>query len=135
MDTYKMASRVAMAKGTVVVDENVQFLAPMLRAVNIRTIVPRSGMDDDDIVEQLLSNRMIVTRNSKDFVDKASSYDFGIVSLDALAFIDSDENPAKNKTVQLISKALIDFGLWSKRHGFLIELHDDGKHAYRDLTE
>jgi hypothetical protein len=135
MDTCKIASRVAMARGTVVVDENVQFLASMLRAVNIRTIVPKSSMDDADIVEQLLANRMIITRNSKDFVDKASSYDFGILSLDGLSFIDSEPNPAKNKTVQLISKALIDFGLWSKRHGFLIELRDDGKHAYQDLTE
>ena len=68
-------------------------------------------------------------------MDKASSYDFGIMSLDGLSFIDSDPNPSKNKTVQLISKALIDFELWSKRHGFMIELRDDGKHVYCDLTE
>jgi hypothetical protein len=131
----EITSRVAMARGTVILDENVQSLSDGLRFINVRVIVPKSGTQDDFIIQELLPNRIIITNNSKDFIDYASSYDFGIVSLEGLSFIDSESNPKKNVTIKLISKAFIEYELWSKRHGFILELKDNGKHLYRDLVD
>jgi hypothetical protein len=126
--------REAMARGTLVVDENVQALAAALKDANIRVIIPPSGMPDEQIKPALLSNRIIVTRNSKDFVHDASVYDCGIVSLDKLSFIDASPNYETNKTAQLISRAIKDYDLWSKRSGFILVLHDNGRHVLRPLT-
>ena len=125
---------VAMARGILVIDENVSTLAAPLGGLNIRIIEPPKGMSDTDIMKYIIANRTIVTKNSKDFVDHASSYDFGIIALDSLSFIDSEPDGAKNKTVQLISKAITKYSVWSKRHGFIIRLKDNGKHEYEELT-
>ncbi len=124
-----------MARGTIVLDENVLQLKDALASRNIHVVVPPSGMKDDDITRDLLVGRILVTRNSKDFVDSASSYDVGIIALDELSFIDSESKPGKNKTFNLISKAVIEFDIWSKRHGFILYLQDNGKHRYQDLTD
>jgi hypothetical protein len=124
----------AMSRGLLVLDENVQVLVGPLRAANIRVIVPRAGMDDSEIKTELLPGRILVTKNAKDFVYDASSYEYGIISLDKLRFIDPNPDPAKNKTVALISRALIDQELWHKRHGFILILSEKGSHKYRDLV-
>lgn len=130
----RVLHRFAMARGTVVVDENVQKLAEVLRKINIRCIVPSAGTPDSKIISELLPNRILVTRNSKDFKHSASSYDFGIISLDDLSFIDDDPDPSQNKTVQMISRAFIDHSLWAKKHGFIVVLSDHGA-TYRDLVD
>jgi len=131
----RVAERFAMSRGILVVDENVQALAHALRAANIRVIIPRSGMLDPDIKTELLPRRIFVTKNTRDFKDDASSFEYGIVSLDKLKFIDAEPNPTKNVTVRLISKAIIDHHLWQKQHGFLLTLEDSGNHRYEDLVE
>ncbi|MBI2377404.1 MAG: hypothetical protein HYV07_25610 [Deltaproteobacteria bacterium] len=102
--------------------------------MNLRVIVPEAGMSDDRIKSQLLPNRIIITRNAKDFVYEASSYDYGIIGLENLSYIDPEPDPGKNQTAQLISKAIIDHGLWSKRSGFILMLENNGRHRYQDLT-
>lgn len=140
MEKMKSAKRVvenvlAMARGTLVVDENVQELAPPLKESNIHVILPRPGEPDDHIIERLLPNRMIVTKNPKDFKGHASSYDFGIIDVSKLRFIDKNPSPTKNKTVRLISDAIIKFSLWNKRHGFIITLYANKEPVMTDLTE
>jgi len=124
----------AMARGTLVIDECVKELAQPL-SNNIHIIQPIPGEDDKDIIKRLLPNRIIVTKNPKDFKSYASSYDIGIIDLSKLSFIDPLQDDIENKTVSLISKAIIEFNLWSKRHGFILTLRDSGKHIYKDLTE
>jgi hypothetical protein len=134
VDRFKEAKvREAMSRGLLVVDENVQALAAALRAANIRVIVPRAGMSDADIKTELLPSRIIVTRNAKDFIYDASAYEYGIISLDKLKLIDSEPNPAKNVTVALISRAIIDFHLWTKHPAFILILEDTGKHRFQEL--
>lgn len=126
---------VAMARGTLIVDECVQELAKPLQASNIRVLLPKPGEQDDQIIERLLPNRIIVTKNPNDFKRHASSYDIGIIDLSKLKFLDSNESPTKNRTVQKISDAIMDFSLWSKRHGFIITLHDNKGPTFKELTE
>lgn len=136
VDRFKEAKvREAMSRGLLVVDENVDALATALRAANIRVIVPRKGMDDADIKTELLPNRILVTKNTKDFLYDASSYEYGIIALEKLKLIDPEPNPAKNVTVQLISRAIIDFHLWTKRSPFVLVLEQDGRHRLQELHE
>lgn len=119
----------AMARGTLVVDECLEPLAPYLEQKNIHIIVPEKKMSDDTIIKTLLANRILVTHNVDDFKNKASSFDCGIIAtthvnikqLDALA--------------EMISTAIIKYKLWSYRHGFLLTLTQDGKHKLEDLTD
>ena len=122
-----------MARGTLVVDACVQELAAPFRESNIHVIVPQPG--EPNIIERLLPNRMIVTKNPEDFKGHASSYDFGIIDVSKLKFIDPSPSPTKNKTVRLISDAIIKFSLWSKRHGFILTLYASKEPVLTDLTE
>jgi hypothetical protein len=124
----------AMARGTIVVDECCKELTKPLSDSNIHVVEPYAGEKDEDIIRRLLPNRIIVTKNPNDFKKYASSYDIGIIDLSKLKFIDADPSSIKNQTVHVISEAIIDFNLWSKRHGFILTLHENGKHLMKDLT-
>lgn len=126
---------IAMARGTLVVDECVSELAIPLSANNIHVITPQPGEKDEQIIERLLPNRIIVTKNPNDFKKHASSYDIGIIDVSKLSFLDSNQSPTKNKTVQAISNVIIKFSLWSKRHGFIITLYDKKEPIFIELTE
>jgi hypothetical protein len=130
---HQIVQRSAMARGVLVVDEDVQALASALRGANIKVVVPPSGMKDEKIKEELLYHRIIVTRNSADFIHDAPIHEYGVISLANLSFVDSNPEYAKNKTAQMISKALSDYSLWSKGAKFLLELSDDGNHGLREL--
>lgn len=125
----------AMSRGTIVVDENALVLAPPLRASNIRVLSPDPGEKDEKIVERLLPNRMIVTKNPDHFKKHASSHDIGIIDISKLKFVDPDPSPSRNKTVQAISDAITSHSLWSIRHGFIITLYDDKDPVFKALTE
>ena len=119
---------VAMARGTVVLDENLWHLVQALKDKNMHVIMPDAKMNDQKIKHDLLSNRILITENSKDFVRDASVYDYGIIATEKLSSKDVDN------VVQKIQDALIDHSLWSKRHGFIVYLKDNGTSDYRELT-
>lgn len=99
---FKRASNVhySMARAVFVVDENVDFLGPSLKEANFRVFVPHKGMTDPQIKEELLAHRIIVTRNTKDFIDDAPIYDYGIIGLEGLPFVDSAPKLANNTTAR-----------------------------------
>jgi hypothetical protein len=119
---------VATARGTVVLDENLFQLEQPLKDESIRVRKVRPGTKDDDILKgDLLSNRIFITDNSKDFIYDAPRLDCGIIAT---------ENVTKDvlTLVKIISRALSDYDLWSKRHGFILKLMQNGKHEYKELT-
>lgn len=117
----------AMARGTVVVDENLINLVPELSSRNIRVLTPTPGMSDSKIVSTLLSNRIFVTNNSKDFLLTAAEHDTGIIATEDL----SSKDP---KTLAgLISAVISKYSLWSKRGAYVLYLRDNGKHEFKDL--
>lgn len=118
-----------MARGTLVVDENLFQLIPSIKAMNIHVIKPESGWSDQKIAEDLLVNRIFVTRNSKDFLSYAPGLSIIIIALEGLKFIDSAyEN---NSTVKIISDAIIKYRLWSRNGGCFLELREDGNHKFQ----
>lgn len=121
-----------MARGVVVLDENRQELLSALQAHNIRVIVPPAGLSDDKIKHALLPHRIFITSNPDDFRDDAVPFEYGIIALDKLSFIDPLPG-SENKTAQLISKALSGYDLWSRNHGFVLSLRDSGSHQLESL--
>ncbi|MBI4819058.1 MAG: hypothetical protein HY791_22490 [Deltaproteobacteria bacterium] len=116
--------KMAMARGYVVLDENLRGLAPALRARNIRVIEPPSGTSDEDIKERFLPGRIFITNNAKDFEEDVSSFEFGLIAVQT-SFIDSMPG-AGNKTVKAISDAIQRHGLWALQRGFVVTVNDNG---------
>jgi len=130
----QIVARRTMARGVVVLDENLFGLETALRAANIKVVVPASGMKDEKIEDDLLFHRIVITRNPAEFVDDAPLFEYGIVALDQLALVDCSPEYRENKTAQMISKALSQYGLWVKGAKFLLVLRDDGNHELSELN-
>jgi len=120
---------VAMSRGTVIVDENLQEISEYLKELNIRVRLPPQGMPDNKIVEDYLPNRVFVTNNSKDFLRAAVIYDIGIIATENI----KSKDP--KKLANMVSDAIIDFSLWSQRGGFLLTLMSNGKHKFKPLVD
>ncbi len=130
----QIVARATLARGVVVLDEDLLGLESALRGANIIVVTPPSGLSDDSMKKLLLFHRIVVTRNPADFIDDAPVYEYGVIALDRLSSIDPAPEYSKNKTVQLISRAMSKYGLWAKGAKFLLELHDDGNHVLKELT-
>lgn len=123
-----------LARGVIVVDEKLcGLLGSALKDANIK-IVTTAGWSEPDIKEQLLPHRIVVTTNPAAFVDDAPVYEYGVIALDGLATIDPSPAYSTNRTVQLLSKAISQHGLWAKGARFLLELRDDGNHVLKELS-
>lgn len=133
IERYQQNVKVGMARGFLIVDENVSFLEKPLEEANFHVDTPDKGWEDPKIKKRLLGNRIIVTRNTKDFIDDAPVYDYGIIGLEGLPFIDSSPTYAQNATAKLISKVYREFKLHSERSGFILKLRPDGKHVFERL--
>ena len=129
----KESTRVGMARAVLVVDENVEVLVSAFKEANFRVLVPPKGMKDPDIKRLLLEHRIIVTKNTADFLDDAPVFEYGIIGLEALSFIDPAKTYKENQTVQLISKAISEFSLISGRPGFVLMVKPNGKHVFKRL--
>jgi hypothetical protein len=56
---------------------------------------------------------------------------YGVIGLDALPGLDGSDTYNENKTAQMISTAVAELGLASKRSAYVLMLHPSGKHAFR----
>ena len=114
----KVLDRFSMTRGIVVLDENLENIAESLREKNLRVLNILSGMSDELIKQTVLSGRIFITNNSKDFIKDARSLEYGIISTEAV----KDKTP-ENLSF-LISRAIIEHSLWSKKHSFIVKLTD-----------
>ncbi len=119
----------AMSRGIVVLDNNIESLESFLQKRNIRVIVPPTGMSDENIIEKLLPYRIFITNNVRHFTSEASSFEYGIIEVP----MDVMANPAN--AAKLISDALVQFSLWSKKHGFLVTLSLTKNPTYKSLID
>jgi len=101
---------------------------------NIIVVKPDGGLSDHLMKKLWLTHRIVATRTPADFIDDAPVYEYGVIALDRLSFIDPAPEYSNNKTVHLISRAMGDYGLWARGAKFLLELHDDGNHVLRELS-
>ena len=120
---------VAMARGTLVIDENVEALAPELEKLNIRVVRIPKGTSDPEIMKNYAANRILVTNNVDDFRAYASSFDMGIIGVSKASMANAA------KLAKRISDIIIKQRLWSIRHGFLLMIPASGRSTFTALTE
>lgn len=118
---------IAMARGILVLDENLYNLKESLEMKKIRVLKAPSNVDDDIIKEHSLSARIFVTNNSKHFIKDAAKMEYGIIATENVKFKDPE------KLSKQISKAIIDHKLWSKRNGFIVRLGEQDSGEFEDL--
>lgn len=118
---------IGMSRGVVVLDENLYSLYDDLKKRNMRVI--KAPVHDADIAEQTVSGRILITNNSKDFVELAPEFEFGIIATEDVP----NSKEAPDLLGRMISKALSDFDLWPKREAFILYLKKDGKHELKML--
>ena len=134
---YKDAGAIlktGMARATLVVDENVDFLAAPLQEADFRVLgSPPNGMADFEVKKVLLAHRILVTKNTEGFLADAPVLDYGIIGLDALPFVYQSNELGSNPTARMISDVLSEQGLEHERYGFVLMLKPNGKHVFRRL--
>jgi hypothetical protein len=118
-----------MARGVVVLDADLLGLKDLLRDKNMHVVVPRKqNLEDFKIKQELLTKRIFITNNSKDFVDDAVALEYGIIATEKV-------NKDLEKLASMISKALSKYNLWSKQFGFILKLKPSGKHEFKILQK
>ena len=127
MISYKMKHILGMARGIVVVYENLVGLKEFLENKNIKVIAVPRNIEDTEIRDKLLFHRIFITNNSKDFIKDAIEKQYGIIATEYLDFKDSEH------LSKIISDAIIDFDLWSMKAGFILELKSDNSHNLKIL--
>jgi hypothetical protein len=118
---------ISMARGILVVDENLDKIHRELEKHNIRVLRIKPGTDDDYIKEHSLPGRIFVTNNTKDFLDGAAEFEYGIISTEGVKLKDPELLAKK------ISDEIIKNNLWSKLKGFVLYLKDDGRSVFKEL--
>ena len=111
----------SMARGIVVLDKNIEAAAQALSDKNLRVINVMSGMSDERIKQTVLSGRIFITNNTQHFIGDAKRLEYGIISTEGV----SDKDP-KN-LADLVSKAIIEHNLWSKKAWFCGQAHEKWK--------
>lgn len=121
-----MKKTLSMARGLVVLDENLEHLEAEFRKRNIRVLAPKKGMSDEEIAEIYASGRIIVTNNSQDFRDLAVEFEFGIIATESYS-------PKNDSLVAAISRGLIKHKLWGKTGAFIAKIQRNGTMKVTDL--
>lgn len=117
-----------MSRGIVVLDENLLSLETHLQKRNMRVIKPIAGMTDDTIAEALASGRVLITNNSKDFLQLAIDFEFGIIA--------TEKGPADDASLaKAISSAITAHSLWAKKGAFVTTLKKDGTSTFKELKD
>jgi hypothetical protein len=124
-----------LAKGahyTIVLDEHLRSLKAGLEDEGYKVVVPPPGASDQDIKELAKGGWTILTRNSNDFVDDALHYDYDIIALEAVKFIDGKQDRT-NHTVLKVAGAVKRSQLASRKGNFMLSIRDDGSFHLRQL--
>jgi hypothetical protein len=124
-----------LAKGahyTIVVDEHLRSLKAGLEDEGYKVVLPPSGASDEDIKELAKGGWTILTRNSNDFVDDALHYDYDIIALEDVKFVDSKQDRT-NRTIVKVAGALKRSQLASRKGNFVLSIRDDGSFHLRQL--
>lgn len=127
----KVQSAAMRSKITIMLDENLLELKDGLKDAGFKVITLRQGMSDEDIGE-LSEGHAILTKNSKDFLKNAKPFDYDIISVELIKFIDTAKT-RKNHTVQKIANAVRDSKFYLLRGNFLLRIRDNGTYQIEDI--
>jgi hypothetical protein len=113
------------------VDENLSVLVPAFKDAGFRVLTPPQGMLDDD-VKEMAEGTLIITKNSKDFIDDAVSFDYDVVGVEGIKFIDTEKSK-KNQTTRKIVSAIAKSRIWNLIGYYFLEVKDNGTFNLKKL--
>ena len=85
-------------------DENPRILESALEDDGFKVVMPRQGLQDETLKRQA-RGWAILTRNSRDFIDDAVRYDYDVIGVEDIKFVDGKTDRA-NETVREVSSAV-----------------------------
>ncbi len=109
---------------TIMLDENLRGLESALEDDGFKVIVPQQGLKDEDL-KRKARGWAILTHNSQDFVDDAVRYDYDVIGIEDVKFID-DKPDRTNETTRKISNAVRRSKLATMKGNFLLKIRDNG---------
>jgi hypothetical protein len=116
---------------TIMLDENLRVLESALEDDGFKVIVPRQGLTDEALKRQA-RGWAILTKNSQDFLDDAARYDYDIIAIEDVKFID-DKPDRTNETVRKISEAVRRSRLGTRKGNFSLKVRDNGSFHLQQL--
>ena len=129
-DSFELAKGCSSA---VVLDQNLRALKTALEHEGYKVVMPQTGASDAEIKELASRGWTILTANSRDFVDDAARFDYDVISVEDIKFIDT-KSDSGNQTVAKIAGAMRRSQLATRKGNFLLTIHDDGSFHLRQLV-
>ena len=117
---------------TIMLDENLRVLESALEDDGFKVVVPHQGLKDEALKRQA-RGWAILTKNSQDFVDEAVRYDYDVIGIEDVKFVDDIRNRT-NETVRKISGAVRRSQLATRRGNFWLKVRDNGSFHLEQLV-
>ena len=120
-DTIKLSKQ---GYFTILLDENLRNLEAGLEDDGFKVIVPSQGLTDDAL-KRKARGWAILTRKSKDFIPDAVRYDYDVIGIEDIRFVDGKADRT-NETVSKISAAVRRSQIGTRKGNFALKLRDNG---------
>lgn len=117
---------------TILLDENLRGLEAGLEDDGFKVIVPPQGLTDEAL-KRKARGWAVLTRNSQDFVEDAVRYDYDVIGLEDIRFVD-DKPDRTNDTVRKISGAVRRSQIGTRKGNFWLEVRDNGSFHLEQLV-
>ena len=135
MPTDDIVDLVEMSKQgyfTILLDENMRVLEAALEDDGFKVVVPPQGLPDDAL-KRKARGWAILTQNSKDFLEDAVRFDYDIIAVEDIRFVD-DRPDRSNAMVRKISSAVRRSMLATRKGNFLLKVRDNGSFHLQQLV-
>jgi len=117
---------------TIMLDENLRVLGSALDDDGFKVVMPHQGVKDEDLKRQP-RGWAILTKNSKDFTDDAVRYDYDVIGIEDIKFVD-DKADRTNETVRKVSNAVRRSQLGVRKGNFWLKVRDSGSFHLEQLV-
>ncbi len=117
---------------TILLDENLRALESALEDDGFKVVVPHQGLNDETLKRQA-RGWAILTKNSQDFIDEAVRFDYDVIGIEDIKFVD-DKADRANETVRKISNAVRRSQLGTRRGNFWLKIRDNGSFHLEQLV-
>jgi hypothetical protein len=117
---------------TLMLDENLRVLEAALDDDGFKVVVPPQGLSDSEF-KRMAKGWAILTRNARDFMDDAVRYDYDVIAIEDIKFID-DKPDRTNDTVRKVSGAVRRSQIGRLRGNFLLKVRDNGTFHLQQLV-
>jgi hypothetical protein len=117
---------------TILLDENLLGLETGLEDDGFKVIAPQSGLKDEEL-KRKARGWAILTKNSQDFVHDAVRFDYDVIGIEDIGFMDAKPDRA-DETVRKISEAVRRSQIGTRRGNFWLRIRDNGSFHLEQLV-